>query len=90
LAVVGVLVDWFFDLLQAGINLITAPLPADSTNVVGYIHTITDNLAALNYFLPIGETFAIVVAILFLFPIFFGVSLALWVLAQLRGSSSRG
>lgn len=55
-----------------------------------HIDTVMVNLGALNYFLPIAELAAVFFAVLLVFPFFAGTSLLLWILAQLRGSSSRG
>lgn len=84
--------DWFLSFLQAAVSFGVSPLPASSTgdNFVSNFNIVLNNLGALNYFLPIAETFTAVVAIMFLFPIFMGVTLALWVFAQIRGSSARG
>jgi hypothetical protein len=81
------LIAWFFQLL----SWILAPFPdqAGLPNVAGNLTTIMSNLGALNYFLPISETFAVVIACLLLFPLFFGISITTWIYAQIRGSSPR-
>lgn len=55
-----------------------------------YFALALDNLGALNYYLPISEMVTAFVAVMLMFPFFAGTSLLLWILAQLRGSSSRG
>jgi hypothetical protein len=86
-----VILDALFGFLDGLVRFITAPLPsADSLPFVSNLALVLDNLGALNYFLPIAETFAVVVGVLLVFPLFMGVSLTLWVFAQLRGSSARG
>jgi len=83
--------DLILDLLESFFTLLLYPFPdSDAGEVFAYIDTIAANLGALNYFLPIAETVTVVVAVMALFPIFLGITLSLWVAAQLRGSSSVG
>lgn len=84
------IVDIFFGMIQTIVGWIVAPFPTDSLNWLTHLSTIMSNLGAMNYFLPIAETVTVVVAIMALFPIFLGITLSLWVVAQLRGSSSVG
>ncbi len=44
----------------------------------------------LDYFLPIHELISLVLAVLLLTPAFVVASLALWLIALVRGGSSRG
>jgi len=85
-----VIVEWLLAMFQTVILWALAPLPSDPFDVMTHINTLGSNLGALNYFLPIVETVTLVVAVFALFPVFLGVTLALWVAAQLRGSSSVG
>jgi hypothetical protein len=86
-----VITDLLLGLFQGLVSLLLAPFPSASPgDVADYLGTVVGNLGALNYFLPIAETFALVVAVFALFPIFLGITLSLWVAAQLRGSSSVG
>ena len=78
------------DFIESAVAWMVGLFPTDSTDVWTYVNAIADNLGALNYFLPISETLVLVIAVFALFPIFLGVTLALWVAAQLRGSSSVG
>lgn len=47
------------------------------------------NITAMNYFLPLQEVWSVTVAAFLLFPLFMGVTLAVWLLAMLRGGSAR-
>lgn len=47
-------------------------------------------LADMNYFLPISEIFAVTFAVFMLFPALMGVTLVSWIVALIRGGSSRG
>jgi hypothetical protein len=86
-----VLTDLLFGLFQTVLTGFLALFPdGEAPAVFEHLGTIRANLGALNYFLPIAETVAIVVAVFALFPVFLGITLSLWVVAQLRGSSSIG
>ncbi len=80
LAMLETVLSGFLSLFPNGDPLFTAE----------QIGNLLGSLDDLNYFLPIAETFAVVLAVMALFPIFLGVTLSLWVVAQMRGSSSRG
>jgi hypothetical protein len=90
LGVARVIVDRILELLETILGWALAPFPDDSTAVIAHVTDMAGNLGALNYFLPIAETFAVVVGVLVIFPGFMGISLSLWIIAQLRGSSSVG
>lgn len=51
---------------------------------------VVGHLGDLNYFLPIAEVFAITIAVFMVFPALMGVSLLAWLIALIRGGSSRG
>lgn len=84
------IIEVLFDLFEAGITGLATLFPNDPVNLQQYIGIVSENLGALNYFLPIAEIFTLVVAVVVIFPLFAGVSLSLWIVAQLRGSSSVG
>lgn len=85
------ILDLLFDFFEGVVSLLLLPFPnSDAGEVASYLQTVANNLGALNYFLPIAETVTVVVAVIALFPIFLGITLGLWVAAQLRGSSSVG
>lgn len=84
------IIDLLLDFLEATVAFAVSPLPTSDTDPFAHLQTIVSNLGALNYFLPIAETVGIVVAVFALFPAFLGVTLVLWITAQLRGSSSAG
>lgn len=88
---VAVIVEKILDWLQAAITWLIGLFPAgDDLGYLDHLGNTIANLGALNYFLPIAETVAVVIAVFALFPIFLGITLALWIVAQLRGSSSIG
>lgn len=82
--------ELLLDLFEAVIVGAASILPSSPVNFWQHINLVAGNLGALNYFLPIAETVTLVVGVLFVFPILMGVSLSMWIIAQLRGSSSVG
>lgn len=50
---------------------------------------VTQNLGAMNYFLPISEVFTLVLSVFYVLPFFLGTSLILWIVSFIRGGSSR-
>lgn len=88
---VAVIFELILDAIETALTWLIGLFPgADGFSYIGHLETTLANLGALNYFLPIAETFTVVVAVFALFPVFLGVTLALWIAAQLRGSSSIG
>lgn len=84
------IVDALLGWIEAAIGFVSGMFPESDVDVFANVRLIADNLGAMNYFLPIVETLVLVVAVFALFPVFLGVTLALWVASQLRGSSSVG
>lgn len=84
------IVDLLLGLIETVILWGLSPLPNHEIDFVDNLQLLVNNLGALNYFLPISETIAVVVGIMILFPVFFGVNFALWCIALIRGGSSRG
>lgn len=83
--------DAVLDFFQTGLLGILGLFPSGSNlPFVSYLTGLYGSLDDLNYFLPIVETFTLVIGVLALFPVFLGITLALWVVAQVRGSSSSG
>jgi hypothetical protein len=85
-----VITETLLDMIEGCFTFVLGLFPSSSVDVFSNVNTIASNLGALNYFLPIAETVTIVVAVFALFPVFLGITLSLWVAAQLRGSSSVG
>ena len=73
-------------LLSGAANL----LPNWGLDPTGGLSTALQNISALNYFLPISEVFTAVLAGFSVVPVLFGINMSLWVVAFLRGGSSRG
>jgi hypothetical protein len=85
-----VIIEWLLDFFEAGITWVGGGLPDSPVDTFDLLAVAARNLGALNYFLPIAELFTLVVAIVAVFPLLMGVSLSLWVVAQIRGSASSG
>jgi len=85
-----VIVEALLDWMQAAITFVLGLFPTTDVDVFAYVDQVAGHLGDLNYFLPIAETIGLVVAVFALFPVFLGVTLTLWIAAQLRGSSSVG
>jgi hypothetical protein len=86
----SMIVDALLDAALATVNFIVGMFPVSELDPFARLSEMLANLGALNYFLPIAETVAVVVAVFALFPVFLGITLSLWVVSQLRGSSSVG
>lgn len=84
------LVDWILAAFEWVIVETLGLFPTSGPDALTYVNGLAAQLGDLNYFLPLNETFALVVSVLVVFPLFMGTTLSLWILAQLRGSSSRG
>lgn len=84
------IVDTILDWLEAAFIWLGGLLPAwDPGAFLDNFDLVTSNLAALNYFLPISELFAAVIAVFYLLPAFLGVTLVVWLVALIRGGSAR-
>lgn len=83
--IVDAILGWIAGLVEGAANL----MPTWEPNIPS-TGPIVEWLAALNYFLPIGEVLGIVMATLALGLPLILVSLALWVVALVRGGSARG
>lgn len=85
--IVDLLLDLIFGLLGLISDLLPSWSPAafmDSWSLV------VDNMAALNYFLPIGELFGITVAVFLVWPSMMMASIVAWLIALIRGGNARG
>lgn len=84
--IVDQILDWF----EGAYNFIVGLFPTVSFNPVTLFGGALAHLGDLNYFLPITELAGLVLAFVFLFPAFLGTTLFLWLVALIRGGSSRG
>lgn len=84
------LIEWLLDLISAGMDAALSGLPVTEAPFIEGLTGILANLGALNYFLPISETFAVVIGVLFVFPVFMGATFLVWCVAMIRGGSARG
>ena len=84
------IIEWLLDMLEAGWTFVTGFFPLTSFNPVDSFSGALQHLGDLNYFIPITELAAAVLAAVIIFPAFAGVTLFLWLVAFIRGGSSRG
>lgn len=84
------LIEWLLDFFEAGFDFVAGFFPESFFDLGSYLAGALGYVGDLNYFLPIAELFAVFVAVVVLFPLFMGTSLLLWLVALLRGGSSRG
>lgn len=84
------IVEWLLDIIENGFIWITQFFPTSSFDPGAMFGGALSNLGALNYFLPIAELAAVVLAFALLFPFFMGTTLFLWLVALIRGGSARG
>lgn len=83
------IIDFLLDLIQGAFNFVIGFFPDTTFNPVTLFGGALAHLGDLNYFLPIAELASVVLAFVFLFPAFMGVTLFLWLVALIRGGSSR-
>lgn len=79
-----------FDFFEMVLVWLSAAFPVTTINPLDSFSQVIGYMNDLNYFLPISEVFAITVAVFVIFPAFAGVSLLSWLIALIRGGSSRG
>lgn len=82
--------DLLLDLIEGAYTFLMTALPTISFDPVALFGGALGHLGDLNYFLPIQELAAAVLAALVLFPAFMGMTLLAWLIALIRGGSSRG
>jgi hypothetical protein len=85
-----VIIEWLLDMVEAVFNFVAGLFPSTTFNPVTLFGGALAHLGDLNYFLPITELAAVVLAFVVLFPVFMGTTLFLWLVALIRGGSSRG
>lgn len=84
-------VDALFGAVQGLLTWLAGLFPSWSLpNPLEAWGSVMSNLTALNYFLPIAEVFTVTLSVFVLFPALMGVSLLAWIVALIRGGSSRG
>lgn len=84
------IVEWFTSWIVTAIEWVAGFLPEWSPDMLDGWQMVLDHLTDLNYFLPIAEVFSVTLAAFLIFPALMGASLLVWLLALLRGGSSRG
>lgn len=83
-------IEWLLDFFEAGFNFIVGLFPTNVPNPVELFGGALGYLGDLNYFLPITELAAAVIGVIIIAPLFLGVTLSTWLIALIRGGSSRG
>jgi len=84
--IIETLLDW----LETAFNWIADLFPTTDFDPFSYVVDALQYVGDLNYFLPIGELAAAVLAVVILFPVFMGTTLFIWLVALVRGGSARG
>lgn len=85
------IVEWILDIIETGLVWLAGLFPTyTGANPISSWGGFLGALGDMNYFLPIAEVFAITLAVFVLFPALMGVSLLAWLVAFIRGGSSRG
>ena len=84
------IIEWLLDFIEGGFNLIVGLFPVSSWNPVSTLGQAFAVMGGLNYFMPISELVGLTVAFLALGVPFAGASLVAWIVALIRGGSSRG
>lgn len=87
---VAVIVDALLDFFESAFNLIVGLFPTTTFNPVEKFGDMLGVLGGLDYFLPIHELAALIVAFLLLGAPFLVVSLVIWIVALIRGGSAVG
>ena len=87
----AMIVEWLLDAVQAVVVWLGGLFPDVNLNdTLSGWGTVLSYLGDLNYFLPIAEVFAVTLAVFMIFPALMGTSLLAWLVALIRGGSSRG
>lgn len=84
------IVEWLLDALEAALVFLAGLLPTSSFNPVSQLSGAWGVLADVNYFFPVAELTALIAGFLLLGVGWGAVTLAIWVWAQIRGSSGVG
>lgn len=84
------IIEWLLDAIEALIRWLAGLFPTWNPDALDGFSSVLSHVGDLNYFLPIAEVFGVVVGAFMLFPALMGVSLAVWLVALIRGGSARG
>jgi hypothetical protein len=86
-----VIIEWLLDFIETALVWLGGLFPdVDLSGFTSGWGLVLGYLGDLNYFLPIAEVFAVTIAVFMVFPALMGVSLVAWLIALIRGGSSRG
>lgn len=84
------IVEWLLDAMEAALVWLAGLLPASTFNPVSALSGAWGVIGSANYFFPVVELAALVAGFLLLGVGWAAVTLAIWVWAQIRGSSGVG
>lgn len=84
------IIEWLLDAMEAALTWLAGLLPSSTFNPVSILSSTWGVLGDVNYFFPVAELGALVAGFLLLGVGWGGVTLAIWVWAQIRGSSGVG
>jgi hypothetical protein len=82
--------DALLDMLETAVAFFLEPLPDWSDDPFSTWGTVLGHLGDINYYLPVSEVFLFTLSIIVLAPLLMGINFGVWLLALLRGGSSRG
>lgn len=85
-----VIIDILLDLIEGAFMFVIGFFPTVSFNPVTAFGGALAHVGDLNYFIPIAELAAVILAAVVVFPMFMGVTLFLWLVALIRGGNARG
>lgn len=84
------IIDFLLDAIEAVFDFVVGLFPVTDFNPVQTFSDMLGVLGDLDYFLPIHELAGLVIAFLLLGAPFLVVTLAIWVLALIRGAGATG
>lgn len=84
------IVEWLLDAIEAALVWLASLFPSSTFNPATILGSAWSALGDVNYFFPVAELSALVAGFLLLGVGWAVVTLAIWVWAQIRGSSGVG
>lgn len=84
------ILELILDMLEQLIMWLAALFPTGVVDPGNGFGSFLGHIADLNYYLPIAEVFTFTLGAFVVFPALAGVSLAVWLVALIRGGSARG
>lgn len=84
------IIEWLLDAVEAALTWLAGLLPTSTFDPVASLASAWGVLGDVNYFFPVAELTALIAGFLLLGVGWGGVALAIWIWAQIRGSSAVG